>query len=276
VKRFRMPLGLFASLLLPLQAAAQEFFSNSPISGDPVPVTVTISGDETASEVSVSIPPGSGDLLGFFANCSDERALARAEVDDPSDVVSLAEFRANAVVQVGNGNNVRPARDWDVGLRFGRAGSGQGPLTQVSFALLGLSPQMLTTAPNQGLLFGVRIQSTSGAQGSAKIGLAESVSPPPPPPLMVEITQPRPGPLVGDTVVISGIVTNAESVTIQIVDAFDSSVIAGPVQAGISGDIFVSPPLLIGGDQLLVVATATRGTLSRSDTVVVQPGGGSD
>src|SRR5690606_15048796 len=126
-----------ALVMLPGVASSETFVSSTPIAGDSVPVTLTLEdaagGD--AVEASLSIPAGSGDLLGLFGNALPESLVAGMAVIDPSGVVTQWQFAANQVWKVGGGNVMTPVRDWDWGLRFGSAGSAGGAVTQVTFRL---------------------------------------------------------------------------------------------------------------------------------------------
>ncbi len=159
-------------------ASAATFTFQTPISGDVVPVTLTVSDAPggNAVDVGVRIPPGEGDLLGLFGNLTDETLLPLIAVSDGSGVVAQSLFAANQVKQLGTGNNVLPVQSWDFGFRFGRAGSTGGGLDIVAFRLTapGLTASHLTGVANKGWIFGVRIQSTNGSEGSSKIGLSES------------------------------------------------------------------------------------------------------
>jgi hypothetical protein len=170
-----------ACLGLASPAWAITFVSSTPIAGDSVPVTVAVENapEGGAVDVVVSIPEGAGDLLGLFGNAEPESLVSALSLIDPSGAVTQSQFASDRVWKVGGGNVMSPVKRWDWGLRFGEAGSADGGITRAAFRLAapGLTAASITGAFNQGWRFGVRIQSTSGPAGSAKIGIAEAAPP---------------------------------------------------------------------------------------------------
>jgi hypothetical protein len=65
-----------ALLALPRQASALTYVFSTPISGDSVPVTLTVTDAAGGGvDLTVSIPAGHGDLLGLFGNVVNEALL---------------------------------------------------------------------------------------------------------------------------------------------------------------------------------------------------------
>jgi len=84
---------LFALLwlgIVPLPAFAQTFQFDTPIAGDVVPVEIVLAEGAQGVDVTISIEPGTGDLLGFFANLADETLLPSLSVLDESGVDNAA------------------------------------------------------------------------------------------------------------------------------------------------------------------------------------------
>lgn len=191
-----------ALLILAAPAAALTFVFETPISGDDIPVTVVLADAADAAEgdavdVTVSIPPGSGDLLGLFGNVVDESLVPELVVADPTGMVTQWQFSANRVWKVGGGNTLAPVKAWDWGVKLGQTGAADGGVETASFRLTApsLDVAQLTGAANQGWVLGVRVQGTGGAEGSAKLGLLEGQPPEIEPPTL-SITSPEDGALV--------------------------------------------------------------------------------
>ncbi|MGH9362234.1 MAG: hypothetical protein ACRD2T_09975, partial [Thermoanaerobaculia bacterium] len=69
----RLATLVLAALLAAPAAGAVTYQFATPIAGDSVPVTVELTDVAPGTvAVSVSIPPGEGDLLGLFGNVSNE------------------------------------------------------------------------------------------------------------------------------------------------------------------------------------------------------------
>ncbi|MDJ0852191.1 MAG: CARDB domain-containing protein [Myxococcota bacterium] len=137
-------------------------------------VLVTLTLREPAADTvafTVSIPAGEGDLLGFFGNVEDETLVSQLALNDPEGQVAASRFDVDDVDRVGSGNDVEPVDEWDWGVRFQSLGG--GPVESASFELVapGLTIDQILNAVNQGWIVGVRIESTVGPEGSAKIGL---------------------------------------------------------------------------------------------------------
>ncbi len=168
-------LGIFLALAQGGLAATLNF--DTPIVGNPVPVTVSIDDLSAGNGVAVhvSIPSGQGDLLGVFGNLSDESLAAQLSLNDTSGLITQWQFAANGVDRVGGGNNTLPVGAWDWGVRILETGIAGGPVTSASFELLapGLTTAQILQAANQGFVLGVRLQSAN----SAKIGLPEGQTP---------------------------------------------------------------------------------------------------
>ena len=243
----------------PNTAPAVQYIFQTPISGDEVPVTLTLENVADGVQVDISIPAGEGDLLGFFGNLSDESLVASLSVNDPSGIVTSQFFDVNSVTMGGGGNNVLPERDWDFGLRFDEAGSQSGPVEQVSFTIVGpgLTLAHLLLASNNGWLFGVRIQGTSGAEGSAKIGLLEGEEPTVVGPT-IRIGSPQDGDFLAETpIVVAGVVTGTDPV-----------VVVNGVTTSVSGRRFsASVPLAEGANT--ISASASNALLVATDDVDV-------
>jgi len=243
-------------------AEAATFVSSTPIAGDPVAVTLTIDDapEGDAVDVTLSIPDGSGDLLGLFGNIVPETLVAAMTIVDDSGVVTQSQLAADRVWKVGGGNVMSPIKRWDWGLRFGSAGSSGGAITQASFRLAapGLTAASLTEAFNQGWRFGVRIQSTVGPEGSAKIGVAATQPPQGIPPAVV-IASPADGALLATSAVdVMGSVSGSSPVAVTVNGAPATSDGAG----------FAALLSLPDGPHTLT-ATATNGFGSASDAVAV-------
>jgi len=194
IKRLLVPLGLLLTVAAP--AGAVTYTLATPISGDAVSVTVALSdtagGD--AVDVTVSIPPGAGDLLGLFGNVVGESLVPAMGVEDPSGLITQWQFQANQVWKVGGGNTMAPVKSWDWGLRIGENGSAGGAVESASFRLTGpgLTGDQVVGAVNQGWVLGVRIQETSGPEGSSKMGLSGEAP-------RIRITDPEDGALLAAT-----------------------------------------------------------------------------
>ncbi len=172
---------LLALVLTPVPARALTFQFQTPISGDSVLVTlsVTDAAGGNAVDIALSIPPGAGDLLGVFGNVVDEGLVPSLAVQEPSAVVTQWQFAVNRVWEVGRGNTMAPVKNWDWGVRLGHTGSAGDVVTSGRFRLAapGLTVTQLIGAANQNWVLGVRIEATSGPEGSAKIGLARGTAP---------------------------------------------------------------------------------------------------
>jgi len=252
----------FACLWSASDASAITFVSSTPIAGDSVSVTVTVedSPGGDALDVVVSIPDGAGDLLGLFGNAEPESLLAGLSVSDPQGVVTQSQFAANRVWKVGGGNVMSPVKGWDWGLRFGTAGSAGGPITRAAFRLAGpgLTAASLTGAFNQGWRFGIRIQSTSGAEGSAKIGVAATTPPQGVAP-GVAIVSPTDGALLASSdVAVRGSVSGTAPVSVAVNGA----------PAAVDGVGFAATLALPDGPHTLT-ATADNAFGSASDAVAI-------
>lgn len=230
----------------------------TPISGDPVPVTLSLSdvpgGDGV--DVAVSIAPGSGDLLGLFGNVADESLLSSLAVEDPAGIVSQWQIRANRVFKVGGGNTMAPIKTWDWGLKVGATGSPGGIVVEsAAFRLVapGLTVDELVGAATQGWVFGVRVQSTQGPEGSAKVGLSGDAP-------RIRIERPADGSLLGATpTAVDGTVLGA-GVAVDV----------NGVAAAVSSEAFAADvPLAEGPNTVVATGTNTLGTASDAVDVVL-------
>lgn len=166
-------LGLTASvialsLLCARTAAAVTYLFATRIAGDTVPTSVMLTDTQfgDAVDITISIPAGQGDLLGFFGNVTPETLVPQLRIEC-SGVVTQFQANTNKVSKVGPGNVMTPVGTWDFGVRLGQNGSGGGAITTATFRIRapGLTVASLTGASTQGFVFGVRIQSTLGAEG---------------------------------------------------------------------------------------------------------------
>jgi hypothetical protein len=249
--------------LLPRIAAAVAYTFSTPIAGDSVPVTLVLSDAPSSAgvDVSISIPAGQGDLLGLFGNVSNEALVPGMGISDTSHIVTQSSFSANGVTKVGGGNTMEPIGNWDWGLRFGQNGSAGGPVLGASFRITGsgITVAQLTGAVNQGWRFGVRVQSTLGPGGSAKVGLSGSQPPNGQGPT-VSISSPVNGFLTRNTpITVTGSFTGMPPVTVTVNGA----------AATLSGSSYTaSVPLVEGPNTLTATATNSGGSASASVTVV--------
>lgn len=252
-----LALAFAATFAFAQAAAAVTLTFSTPISGDVVPVTLSLAdapgGDRV--EITVSIPGGEGDLLGLFGNVVDQGLVPGMAVDDATGAVTQWQFQADKVWKVGGGNTMSPVKQWDWGLKLGENGSGGGMVTSASFALTGpgLDVQQLLAAVNQGYVFGVRIQSTNGAEGSSKMGLSGDAP-------RIRIQVPAAGELlaatptpVSGTVLGTGVAVDVNGVAAAVASgAFDADV-----------------PLTEGPNTLLATATNAHGTATDAVDVVL-------
>src|SRR5512134_1574744 len=112
-------------LCLAAPAGAVTYQFSTPIAGDAVPVTLGLQAVAGGTEISVSIPPGAGDLLGVFGNVTPESLLSGMDVSDPDDVVTQWQIGPkNKVWKVGSGNVMTPVKTWDWGVRLAFPGCG--------------------------------------------------------------------------------------------------------------------------------------------------------
>ena len=79
-----------AWVALATSAQAVTFVSSTPIAGDTVSVTLSIDDapEGDAVDVAVSIPAGTGDLLGLFGNAVPESLVAAMAVVDAGGAVT--------------------------------------------------------------------------------------------------------------------------------------------------------------------------------------------
>lgn len=265
------PIGRFAGLVtllglaclwLASPARAVLFVSSTPIAGDSVTVTVAIEDapEGNAVDVVVSIPDGAGDLLGLFGNATPDSLITAMSVVDPQGIVTQSQLAVDRVWKVGGGNVMSPVKRWDWGLRFGEAGIAGGGITRAAFRLTapGLTAASLTGAFNQGWRFGVRIQSTGGPEGSAKIGVAATAPPQGVAPA-VAIVSPADGALFASSeVAVRGSVSGTAPVSVAVND----------VPAVVDGSEFAATLTLPDGPHTLE-ATADNAFGSASDAVSI-------
>jgi hypothetical protein len=240
-------------------AAAVTYQFATPISGDVVQVTASLEDVLGGVDFTVSIAPGSGDLLGLFGSVTPESLVPQLSVANPTGVVTQWQFQANAVWKVGGGNTMSPVKTFDFGVKLGQTGGGGGALTEASFGLRapGLTVASITGASTQGWVLGVRIQGTSGPEGSSKLGLAVGTPPASEPPT-IAITSPGEGALLATSVIaISGTVTGA-----------GVAVSVDGTPASVGGGSFETTLTLADGSHTLV-ATATNAAGSASDQVSI-------
>lgn len=247
-------LALVLSIAQGAAGAVLEF--QTPISGDTVAVTVVlteIEGDTV--EIDVSIPTGTGDLLGVFGNLVDGSLAAQLALAGVSADVTQWQFSEDRVSKVGAGNNTLPARNWDWGIRVGQPGSASGAIEQTQFQLSapGLDIEQLLGAANAGHRLGVRIQSTSGAEGSAKIGLSEDAP-------WISILVPT------EAAFLSATPTAVSGTVAGLAPTVDVNGVVANVAAG-AFDALV--PLVEGPDTITATASNALGTASDTIDVVL-------
>ncbi len=105
--------ALLSSMAFAGSVSAVTLVSSWPIGGDSVPVTMTFTDLPSGNgvEITVSIPEGTGDLLGLFGNVTDESLVP--QLDTVGSLVYQEQFAANLVYKVGGGNEVAPVQQWD-------------------------------------------------------------------------------------------------------------------------------------------------------------------
>lgn len=259
--------GLVAMLAIgSLPASAVTFTFNTLISGDVVTVTVefTDAPEGDAVDIALSIPPGDGDLLGLFGSVVDETLVPQLAVVDPSELITQWQFAADQVKKVGAGNTMLPVDSWDWGVKIDDQGSSGGAIESASFRLTapGLTVDQIAEASNQGWVLGVRLQTTGGAEGSAKIGLPVGQPPDPSADLpTVEIESPLSGAtFAASPIVVTGIFTG-DGVGIDV----------NGLAATLTDATFqVTVPLVEGLNTITATATNPNGTDSDSVSVTLQ------
>ncbi|MBM4335598.1 MAG: hypothetical protein FJ108_06755 [Deltaproteobacteria bacterium] len=262
--RLWLYLLLALGALSPRPAVAVEYTFGTPIAGDSVPVTLSLSDapGNVGVDVVVSIPAGQGDLLGLFGNVANEALVPLMVISDPSGIVTQSSFNANKVWKVGGGNVMNPVGNWDWGLRFGCNGSAGGAVQSASFRIIGpgVTVSQLTSAANQGWLFGVRIQSTPGPAGSAKVGLL-ATQPPNGQAPTIAISSPADGLLTAGTpIAVSGTLTGTAPVSVTV----------NGVSATVTGSSYsASVPLTEGANTLSANATNSSGFASTAVSVTL-------
>ncbi|MCP5057566.1 MAG: hypothetical protein GY937_12695 [bacterium] len=275
-----VPAVLAMALLASAPATAVTYAFSTPISGDSVDVTLSLTDVAGGVQVDVSIPSGEGDLLGLFGNVTTESLVPGMGVTDPSGIVTQWQFQANKVWKVGGGNTMSPVKKWDWGLKLGQTGSPGGVVVEsASFTLTGVTVAELTGTDNQGWVFGVRIQGTQpsgGAKvgmpvGGAKVGMpvggAKVGMPVGTPPVgqapNVAITSPADGSLLGaggSPVAVSGTVSGATPLSVDV----------NGVAAVVTGGTWTaSVPLVEGANTLSATATNALGSDSASVSVTL-------
>lgn len=207
-------------------------------------------------DVTVSIEPGSGDVLGLFGNVAHEALLSSLALEDPAEVVTQWQIRANGVSKVGGGNSMAPVKTWDWGVKLGATGSASGGVVEsAAFRLVapGLTVADLVGAATQGWVFGVRVQSTAGPEGSAKVGLSGDAP-------RIRIERPSDGSLLGAApAAVDGTVLGA-GVAVDV----------NGVPAAVSGEGFAADvPLAEGSNTLVAKATNALGTATDAVEVVL-------
>lgn len=211
-ERLRIFLLVLVALVVATSAQAEfVIVFDTPISDDPVDATVTLSdrvgGDGV--DVSISIPPGAGDLLGLFGNVADASLVDQLAIDDPGGIVTQWQFAADGVWKVGGGNTMSPVKNWDWGVKLGATGSSSGSLTAAEFGLTapGLSVESLLETSNQGYVLGVRIQNSA----ASKLGLSDRS------PVLLRIEAPEDGALLAASPVqISGRVAGDAPLSLEV------------------------------------------------------------
>ncbi len=125
-------LGLFGAR----SADAVTYAFATPIAGDSVQATLTLTDAPGGNgvDITVSIPAGQGDLLGFFGNVTPETLVPQLSVPC-NGVVTQFQASANKVSKVGAGNVMNPVGTWDWGVRLGQNGSAGGAITTAAFRL---------------------------------------------------------------------------------------------------------------------------------------------
>jgi len=207
-------------------------------------------------EVTVSIPEGSGDLLGLFGNVLDESLLPDLVVEDPTGIVTQWQLRANRVWKVGGGNVMAPVRSWDWGVKLGATGSPGGVVVEeATFALVGpgLTAHRILAAATEGWVLGVRVQGTAGSEGSSKLGLSEDA-----PRLAIE--EPPAGAILGASpVAVAGTVLGSGV-------AVDVNGVAASAEAGaFAADV----PVAEGPNTLVVTGSNALGSATDAVEVVL-------
>ena len=256
-------LPIVASLLaFATTSRAETFVLQVPISGDVVAVTLEIVDAPGGGGVDfdVSVPSGEGDLLGLFGNVVDESLVGQLSVDNPTGILTQWQFKKNKVWKVGGGNVMAPVKKWDWGLRIGQNGSAGGAVEQASFGLRapGLDVAQVLNAVNQGWVFGVRVQGTSGSEGSSKMGLPDGQPPVGNAPT-VTIDQPPDGSITNQTpATIVGTVTGSPEPTVDV----------NGQAAVVTGESFTFDLALAEGSNT-VTATAANSQGTASDTITV-------
>jgi len=262
-RRFVVPFCLAGHLLsVPAARAVVYEFDTSISSSDQVLVTMILldAPEGSAVNIQVSIPSGEGDILGVFGNVLDEAIVPTIRVDHDG-AITQSSFTANAVWKVGGGNNLNPApKMWDWGVRIGNTGSQDGAVEAASFRLSapGLTTAQLLAANNGGWILGVRIQSTTGSEGSAKIGLSDTLAPVVPPVLRIE--SPLDETLLANTpVIVQGHIIGGTAIAVN-VNGVPATLVSG-------GAFTAEVPLSEGNNPLLAQAQTLWGPLADLITV---------
>jgi len=255
---------LLSFVLVAAQARAETFVLQVPISGDVVAVTLEIVDAPGGGGVDfdVSVPPGEGDLLGLFGNVVDESLVDQLTVDNPTGILTQWQFKKDKVWKVGGGNVMAPVKKWDWGLRIGQNGSAGGAVEQANFGLRapGLDVAQVLNAVNQGWMFGVRVQGTSGSEGSSKMGLPDGQPPVGSAPT-VTIDQPPDGTITNQTpATIVGTVSGSPEPTVDV---------NGQAATVTGGSFTIDLALAEGSNTVTATATNSQGTANDAITVVL-------
>ncbi len=247
--------------LLTRPALAVTYVFDDVFDGDVVAVTLTLTDVAPEQvEIHVSVAPGDGDILGVFGNVPGDDVVPTLVVEDVSGDLTQWQFKANGVSKVGGGNTMAPTKTWDWGVRLGENGSPGGVVVEsATFRLSGdgLSAAALAASVTEGLVFGVRIQSTPGPEFSAKVHMLAGTAPVEEPPT-IAIATPADGVLLAASpVTISGTTSDANAA----VDVNGSSA------TNTDGSWTTTLDLADGPHTL--TATATNGAGSGSDQIAV-------
>lgn len=163
--------ALLASLLLPGTAVAATITASvAPFTGNPLSVILEMddAADPGNLVITLSVDGGGniGDLRGLFLNVADESLLAGLSVS--GSAITASEFSANAVINLGGGNNLNGGGTpcpCDIGLGIGSPGIGSDDFQSITFTL-SHDTDDLDLSLFIGQTFGVRATSVGDVAGS--------------------------------------------------------------------------------------------------------------
>ena len=165
--------AVLSSAFSPASAATLQF-SIEDFTGDDSTASITLDDMVDPGNVKFTVDitgsPNDGDIRGVFFDINDlgQTFLPNTLTVTGNQVTSFATDNDGMLVRKGGGNQINPGGPFEVAVEIGQPGTSEGIIASTMFTVSS-SAGNLTLDNFIGENFGVRLQATTGDEGSSKL-----------------------------------------------------------------------------------------------------------